>query len=226
MDCALPSSAGRPDVRLYLSSFRLGNAPEHLIRLLQGRTRTAIILNADDYKSPKDRRESLAREVDALEGLGLEPRELDLREFFEAPGQLGAVLGDYDLVWIRGGNGFLLRKAFAQSRADEVIPQLLADDAVVYAGYSAGVVVLTPSLEGVDFIDDPNVVPPGYDVPLVRECLGVLPYHVMPHYRSDHPESEGVELAVQHLIDHHVPFVALRDGEAIVREGDREFVVG
>ncbi|MGZ4503485.1 MAG: hypothetical protein ACXVEL_18015 [Nocardioidaceae bacterium] len=49
-------------VRLYLSSFRIGNEPAALLGLLRGGVRTALILNADDYKSDEDRHESLARE--------------------------------------------------------------------------------------------------------------------------------------------------------------------
>ncbi|WP_198152743.1 hypothetical protein [Pseudofrankia sp. DC12] len=62
-------------VRLYLSSFRIGNRPDELLRLLRGRTRTALIGNADDYKSPEDRAASLAREVAELRGVGLDQCE-------------------------------------------------------------------------------------------------------------------------------------------------------
>jgi dipeptidase E len=36
-------------MRLYLSSFRIGNRPEALLAQLGGRTRTAPILNADGF---------------------------------------------------------------------------------------------------------------------------------------------------------------------------------
>jgi dipeptidase E len=49
----------RADLRLYLSSFRIGDRYEALLKLLAGRKRTALILNADDYKGPDDRAESL-----------------------------------------------------------------------------------------------------------------------------------------------------------------------
>ncbi len=85
--------------------------------------------------------------------------------------------------------------------------------------------MLTPSLHGSELVDDPGVVPDGYDPAIVWEGLAILPYAVAPHYRSDHPESADTEKAVQYLIDRHILFKALRDGEAIVRDGESERVV-
>ena len=43
---------------------------------------------------------------------------------------------------------FMLRYALYRSGADAVFRELLAADALVYAGYSAGPCVLSPSLRG------------------------------------------------------------------------------
>jgi dipeptidase E len=45
---------------------------------------------------------------------------------------------------------------------DEVLRELLAEDRVVYGGYSAGACVLTPSLHGIELVDDPHDIPAGY----------------------------------------------------------------
>jgi dipeptidase E len=213
-------------MRLYLSSFRLGNEPGKLVDLLDGRSHTAVIANADDYKTGEDRVASFEREAGDLRGVGLEPIEVDLREYFGKPSKLRARLSGFDLLWVRGGNVFVLRRAFRQSGAETVLRDLLAEDVVVYGGYSAGVCVLTPSLRGSELVDDPNVVPEGYETPIIWDCLGILPYAVLPHYKSDHPESPAIDKTLEYLIDNHVPFVALHDGEAIVRAGEREVVVG
>ncbi len=213
-------------MRLYLSSFRLGNKPEELLTLLAGRKRTAIILNAMDFVGSKDRARSLKREVDDLKSIGLKPMEIDLRDYFGKYGELKEVFLNFDLLWVRGGNAFILRRAFRQSGADEIIKELLADDAVVYGGYSAGIDMLTPSLHGSELVDDPNIIPDGYESPIIWDCLGILPYAIAPHYKSDHPESADIAKSVKYLIDNHVQFLALRDGEAIVRNGDKEVVIG
>jgi dipeptidase E len=215
-------------VRLYLSSFRVGNRPEELLHLLSGGRRTALILNADDYKSPQDRAVSGEREFAELRALGLDPFEVDLREYFGRPNELRAVLSNVDLIYVRGGSGFVLLRAFAHSGADKIIPDLLAADAVVYAGYSAGPCLLGPTLRGIDGkIDLPDFIPDGYpDEPTIWDCLGVLPYSIAPHHRSDHPESPEIERTVEYYIEHHMPFIALRDGQAIVVDGEQTRVVG
>lgn len=215
-------------MRLYLSSFRIGNRPDELLRLAGDGRRTALIVNADDYKSEADREKSLRREVDELESVGLRPFEVDLRDFFGKPDELSETLASADVVYVRGGSAFVLRRAFAHSGADRVIPELLERDAIVYAGYSAGPAMLCPSLRGITgHIDVPDLVPPGYPPgPPLWDCLNVLPYLILPHYRSDHPETQEIERSVEYCIQHHIPFIALRDGEAIVVDGDRREVVG
>jgi dipeptidase E len=212
-------------VRLYLSSFGLGNQPEQLVGLLRGGKRVGVVLNAKDGSSEAGRAESLAREIENLAGLGLEPTELDLRHYFGRPVDLEAAVRAVDLVWVRGGNTFVLRRAFKQSGADLILTKLLHKDALVFGGFSAAIAVLTPSLRGLELVDDPTVVPDSYDPAVIWEGLNLLPYAVAPHYRSDHPESPAIEALVQHFIDHHIPFRALRDGEVIVIDEASDTVV-
>ncbi|HEX3082691.1 MAG TPA: Type 1 glutamine amidotransferase-like domain-containing protein [Candidatus Saccharimonadia bacterium] len=213
-------------MRLYLSSYRLGNQPQELTKLLRGGRRAAVIANAADAYPADKRPEAVQHNLDELAGLGLEPTEVDLRDYFGKTQALEAKLREFDLIYVRGGNCFVLRRAFKYSGADEVIARLLKEDAVVYAGYSAGIDQLCLSLRGADLVDDPHNVPAGYQTEIIWDGMGVVPYAIAPHYRSDHPESADIEKSVEYLIDHHIPFIALRDGQAIVREGDRESVVG
>jgi len=213
-------------MRLYLSSMWLGNAPEHWLGLLNGRRRIAVILNAVDGKTPIKRVESLHRELDSLRGLGLQPEEVDLRKFFGRPTEIAGVLAQFDGLWVRGGNTFVLRRALRQSGADAVIVDLVARDAIVYGGFSAGACVLAPTLRGIELVDGPHDLPDGYEPEVPWDGLGLIPYHLTCHYRSDHPESDAVDRHVEHLIANHVPFIALKDGEAIVRDAAGERVVG
>lgn len=214
-------------MRLYLSSFRLGNQPQHLRRMAKASTQALVIGNACDLLSEADRAPRLRQEVDALRALGFEPEELDLRDYFEprARGALTHRLGGVGLVWVRGGNPFVLLRAMNSSGFTELLRDRLVADALVYAGYSAGVCVLTPSLRGIDVVDDPVEVPAGYDPEPPWECLGVLDYFVAPHYRSQHPESAAIEKVVEYFIEHHLPFRALRDGEVILVDGDHEEIL-
>lgn len=210
---------------MYLSSFRIGNHPDELLTLLGEGRRTALILNAQDYKRPSDRATDVAQESERLQSIGLQPEEVDLRTFFGKQDELKKRLADFDLLWVRGGNVFVLRRAFKQSGADVVIPELLKQDVIMYGGYSAGTCIMQPDLHGIELVDDPQVVPEGYDKKVIWECLGLLPFGVAPHYKSEHPESHFIDKVVEYYIENHIPFVALHDGEAIViKNGQTRFL--
>lgn len=218
-------------MRLYLSSYRAGSQPQAWLDLLKGKKRVAVIANAVDFRlptGPDNRVDSVQKDFDELRGLGLEPSEIDLRDYFGRPDttDLAAELAKYDGLYVRGGNCFILRRALAASGADHVIADLLQRDVLVYAGFSAGIDMLVPSLHGVELVDDPHQIPEGYDSEIIWDCLGLLPYWVAPHYRSEHPETGDIEKSVQYMIDEHMPFIALRDGQAIVVDGDSQRVVG
>ncbi|MCF3120528.1 Type 1 glutamine amidotransferase-like domain-containing protein [Streptomyces arenae] len=197
-------------------------------KLLKGRTRTALVMNAYDFHDAETRAASTERESAELRSVGLDPAELDLRDHFNSASTLRKALEDVDLVYVRGGNSFVLRRALRHSGADELLQELVAADSLVFGGYSAAAVVAGTTLRGVDgHVDDPDYVPAGYPAgPPLWDGLGWLPYAVAPHFRSDHPESAEIEKTVRRHIDHHEPFVALRDGQAIVVDGAETRVVG
>jgi dipeptidase E len=207
-------------VRCYLSSFRMGYCTDELVRLAGIGARCAVIANACDAYADADRAEGVARECVALEELGLRPVELDLRTI--APDEAVAALGACDLVWVRGGNSFVLREVLRRSGADQAIRRLLADDAVAYGGYSAGVCVLAPSLEGLELVDDPSAAAePGGRIRW--DGLGVLPYAVVPHYRSPgHPETRACDRLAAHYERRGIAHRTLSDGQVLVIDGAGE----
>ncbi len=206
-------------MRLFLSSFRLGNEPQKLVQLAGNNKQAIIILNACDEFAEADRQIRLRQEVALLGELGFTSKEADLREYFnnsQKQQELRKLLSTAGLVWVRGGNTFVLRRAMKASGFDVMITDLLNRNAIAYGGYSAGACVLAPSLKSVEMVDDPNVVPEGYDPAIVWDGLGLIPYAIAPHYRSILPESASVNKLVQHYIDHHILFKALRDEDVII----------
>lgn len=195
------------------------------MEMVGNRKKAAVIVNAIDDSPTDIRSQKLEDEITALRNLGFDPREIDLRDYFQDSTQLKSDLADFGLVWVRGGNCFILRRAFSRSGADVAIRELLEDDALVYGAYSAGIDMLTPSLHGAELVDDPHIVPEGYDQEIIWDGMGILDYAVAPHYKSDHPESAAIDKSVEYLIDNHILFKALRDGEVILRQGENEEVV-
>lgn len=208
-------------MRLYLSSFRNGDHPEHLLRLMRRPGRVVVVANAMDGAPPDVREAAVQLELDNLASIGLEATELDLREY-DGRDRLADALKGVEVLWVRGGNVFLLRHAMATSGADRLLPELLARDALVYAGYSAGPCVLAPSLRGLERCDDAAEVRRCHGVEPLFDGLGVLDFAVVPHVDSDgHPESEVLGEVAAHYAATGVPHRTLRDGQALVVDGDR-----
>jgi dipeptidase E len=205
-------------MRLYLSSYRLGDRGGSLLALLGSGKRAAVIENAQDHLTAAAR-DSRRRELDdgcELAALGIATEQVDLRDYFGQPARLAAQLARFDLVWVTGGNAFVLRRAMQRSGFDTLIVDLLDRDEIAYGGSSAGAVVAGPSLAGIDCIDDPHQVPPGYDPAPLWEGLGLIDFTIVPHYRSPHPESAAAERATRQLSARGLRYRALRDGEVVV----------
>jgi Peptidase family S51 len=113
-----------------------------------------VIANAMDDAPPDVRRARVELELAALADLGFDAVELDLRDYFAQQQRLRRELAGVSMAWLRGGNVFTLLNALYRSGGDVVLDELLAADALVYAGYSAGPCVLSPGLRGLELVDD------------------------------------------------------------------------
>lgn len=213
-------------MRLYLSSFRMGDCPERLVELARGGRRAAVIANATDVYPTQDRAEGVQRETDALEVLGFEAEEFDLRRHFDNS-NVHEQLSEYDVVWVRGGDVFTLRYTLARSGADKAIVSLLRDDAIVYGGYSAGPCVLAPSLSGLEHVDNPEYVKVLYGAEAPMAGLGVLDFCIVPHVSSPgHPESTACDRLADRYREAGTPHRTLRDGQVLIVDGESTFVCG
>lgn len=211
-------------MRLYLSSYRLGDSPDQLLALMRGQTRACIISNALDYIPQPARLVYEAVQYSpcrAFAEIGITAVDLDLKEYFGNPERLRERLATVDLVWVVGGNSFLLLRAMVQSGFAQVIRTMLDRDEIVYGGFSAGAVVATPTLRGIDIMDEPFRLVEGYNPAVVWDGLNLVDFSIVPHYKSDHPEAALAEKAAEYLAANHMPFKTLRDGQVIVKNGDQ-----
>ena len=211
-------------MRMYLSSFDVGARPDHFMRLVGGEMRAAIIVNALDHRE-EARTKWLQSQETKLRALGFAVQELDLRQFFGARDLLSEALRQFDVVWVNGGNAFILRRAMRQSGFDVVIADLLERDRIVYSGFSAAAVIASSTLRALDRVSDPAEIPPGYDSAVVWDGLRLLPFSLVVHFESDHPESAVVGEEVEFYERNQMPYRTLRDGEALVIDGMRNEIV-
>jgi len=199
----------------------MGDHPEHLAALVGGNGRKAVVIaNALDEAPADVRRSGVERELAALADLGFDAIELDLRDYFGQEQQLRRDLAGVDLAWLRGGNVFMLRFALFRSAGDVVFRDLLAEDALVYAGYSAGACVLSSTLRGLEVVDDAGAVMRIYGSEPVWDGLALLKEAFLPHYQSPgHPETAAVDLVAARYQAEGVGYRPLRDGQALLING-------
>ena len=214
---------------LFLSSQGLGNNPE-LIRPADANSNKAlIVVNALDAYA-HSRASALQYELHTLRALGYVCQELDLRDYFHPEkdhqskndsedAQLTALLTRANLIWVIGGNTFVLAKAMTQARFKAALLQANENriahrlPALMYAGYSAGAVVAGIDLQGIQLMDDPSVNPAGYDPTTKALSLSLIDDRIIPHYQSDNSESENAYLAVDYLEQRKLKYKTLSDGE-------------
>ena len=204
-------------MKLYLSSYKTGNETAKLLEMLHNKKRIGYVPNAMDFATDLERRNKGEQgDIQELNSLGLEVERIDLREYFGKEQELEKKLSELGAVYVRGGNAFVLRQAMKLSGLDNILIGMKDKD-FVYAGYSAGCCILSPSLESTGLVDNPNVHP--YDSKeVIWAGLGIIGYNFLPHFDSNHPESADVNKELAFCIEKNLPYKTVRDGEVIIVE--------
>lgn len=206
-------------MKLYLSSYKLGNKAEKIQSLISHNKPLAYISNALDFSNDLERRKASEQgDIDDLKSVNVSVETLDLRNYFNKEQELKRKLINYGGIWVRGGNVFVLRQAFKLSGLDKIITELKNDTDFFYGGYSAGVCVLAETLKGIDLVDDPSMYPYDEVKETVWDGVGLLGYSIAPHYDSEHKESEDIDNVVRYFIENKMLFKALSDGDVIISE--------
>ena len=84
-------------MKLYLSSQGIGERTENLLDLVGSERRTAVVANAIDHYDKHDRQTRVRKEKQTLREIGLNPEELDLRDYFDDSKDLHERLAVYGL---------------------------------------------------------------------------------------------------------------------------------
>lgn len=189
-------------MRIYLSSYRFGKRSPAL-RTRRGRA--LIVLNALDGR--RRRRLAKFRELIDLWRLGYRTRELDLREFWDGgPEKLEDRLRSVDLLWVVGGNTFVLTRAATRAGLAAALAE--APEGLTYGGYSAGACLASSDLTGMDRMDDDAFLPRGYPEDAPWNSLHLVDTRIVPHAGSRKASAVADALRRDGLA-----FVELADGE-------------
>jgi dipeptidase E len=116
-----------------------------------------------------------------------------------------------------GGNVFVLRQAMKLSGLDEILTDLFKSKTnFLYSGYSAAGCVLAPSLKPYQVVGDATETPYKDQASVIWEGLDLVDFAFMPHYKSDHPETEAIDRGINYCEEHSIKYKAVRDGEVLI----------
>ena len=205
-------------MKLYLSSFKLGNNSNYLKNWIkENNNKILLIPNARDSR-PKTQKEKAFIDFDikSLEELGFNVTILDLKNFFDKENDLEKFIkkNEFYAFYAVGGNVFSLRMAMQLSGFDELIEKIKYDNKYLYAGYSAGVCVLSPTLDGYEKAEKGSN--PYNDDSILFNGLNILDYCIVPHYQSQHRSSELMNDVIINFKKNGIKYRTLRDGEVII----------
>ena len=205
-------------MKLYLSSYKFGNETEQLKSMMPQNNRIGHIINARDKVNinPEALKRIENEELGILRELGFDAEPLNLQHYFNKETALKERLQELGGVWISGGNTFVLRQAMKLSSFDRHLNELKKNPDFLYAGYSAAACILSKSLKPIDQVDKPFYYPYKEIQETIWEGLGLLDYIILPHYKSDHPESEMIGKEVERCIANNWAYKTLRDGEVLI----------
>jgi dipeptidase E len=214
-------------MKLYLSSQKLGRHPELLLKLLDyNNMNVAIIANALDDMPIEHRNSRLEKEFNMLKSIGLNPEELDLRKYFGKTKELKKYIETKSLIWIRGGNTFILSRSFQASGFDKVFKKLLIKNKIAFGGYSAALLISGKDLFGAELVDDISSIPNGY--PLTKKkltSLKLFDFYLIPHFESKEKWAINVKSHVNYLRINGKKVITLCDGEVYYSNMEKREII-
>ena len=208
-------------MRLYLSSHGFGNHLERLQQMVGDNKKVLFIDNAKDDLPDDERQAHVAEKRLEFEEAGFEFYELDLRKYFGKSELLAKIVAGAGLVWVSGGNTFIVRRALKYSGLDEILMNDLRKDMFVYGGSSAGSIIMTKTLRGTEMGDDPYVTPEGYEQEIIWSGLGMIYPQLVPHYESAWFGNEA-QAMIDYFEENGLKYKGLKDGEVYVVDGEFE----
>lgn len=208
-------------MKKYLSSYKLWNKTKELRELFWVNRRIALIPNArfwrDRYSQKAEK--SMQNSLEDLRVIWLNSEILYLEKYFWKEKELEKKLQEYDWVYVTGWNVFVLNQAFELSWFTRILQKYEIERRdFVYIAYSAGVCILSPSLDWYQIVDDSNYFPYAQIQKTIWRWVWLIDFNFSPHYESNHPESELINQEIKYCIAHKIIFKAFRDWEVLIYE--------
>ena len=206
-------------MKLYLSSYRIGNDTSMLDEWVKKNKQILVIPNAlDTFPDGERKTNGINQKCEDLQKLGYETIILDLRKYFDNENSLREYLKNFNAFYVLGGNVFVLRQAMKLSGFDSYLLDISQNPNYLYAGFSAGICVLAKDLHGIHLADDLTKKPYG-EYETMWNGIGLIDYMPVPHYDTpNHPESHLMNGVVDYLKQNNLAYKTLKDGDVICED--------
>ncbi|RBP64260.1 dipeptidase E [Brevibacterium sanguinis] len=200
-------------MRLLLLSLGVGAVPD-FISAQVGRPAAEVRIGyLDDAAGPFSGEWFVAAEREQLAGLGYSLVDLTAADF-ESADSFAEALAGVDVLYVCGGNTFVLLAALRRCGCDAVLVDRVRRG-LPYIGASAGSIITGPSLEPISLMDDPAEAPHLTD----HSGLGLIDTVVIPHADGalpPYPPELITAIAEEYAADHRLTFLA--DDQALLVE--------
>lgn len=149
-----------------------------------------------------------------LEEWGFNIVELDL--YTKAKEEIEIILSDVEIIYVEGGNAYVLLDAINKSGFAEILKNKLNDE-VLYFGTSAGAYVACPTIEMCGWSGDrPNI--PGIED---FTAMNLVPFILSVHYNR--PTHNNIRVSV---LNCKLPVKVLRDNQALLIDDEQTVLLG
>ena len=179
----------------------------------------AVVVNASS--TDKKKKKKVKKVKHQFSEIGFDSSRIELFDLMRSAPEN---LLEFDVVYILGGNPFLLLNEVNKSDAKKVFKELV-DQEKILMGYSAGSLLLGPDLSLMDHVDTLL----GFNETGLKElsCIGLYNFHIFPHYSeftNQVPEliSKIEEFESQSIL----PVYKLNDNQAILYDQGKVKIIG
>jgi len=202
-------------MKLFLTSAGLPpETTEEFLKLLGKKPEETTLCFITTASHPEENKGYVEKDRERLSDLGFKVTELDLKE--ENEESLKNKLGNFDVIFVEGGNTFYLLKYIRESGFDKVLKPFL-DKGGIYLGVSAGTMVAGLNIESANWKHmDKNIVD-------LKDLTGLK---LVPFVFSVHIDESNIGIIKQCAGKVDYPVIALTDKQALLVENGTQKIVG
>lgn len=174
----------------------------------KGKKKVAFIPNAKDKHTDKS---GLEKTRSFFRQKGFIVNNIDLNHFKDK--ELYKELLKYEIIFIAGGNCFVLLEKIKKSGFEKILNKLL-DKGIIFIGESAGACIMGKSIEPLKLIDNPKFAElENYD------GLGFIDFVFVPHYKD--PKYAQSIKQIEKVYGKKFDLKEFTDGEGIIIDNNK-----